>query len=139
MIGEIRNGVLAWISDKWETMADVPEHPASVFFVEVPEGIEIGWQYINGEWLEPLEEGGIIYPIQPPDITNKQISQQISDLQADLIISGTISSHSTDEWRDRYMNDMVSRATLERLVDGNIIAATAFNEWSSEHEKMYGF
>ena len=74
-----------------------------------------------------------------PTVTTIGISQQISELQASLVIAGTIENVPSDTWHDRYMVDMVSQPTLNKLVAADILVDSEVQTWFEEHFNKYGY
>ena len=88
---------------------------------------------------QPFVPDPIVYPIEPIQPSNLQLSQQLSDLQADLSVAGIISPSSADQWHDKYMNDTVTRDTIKKLVDADIVSQDQFELWIKKHEEMYDY
>ena len=72
---------------------------------------------------------------QPHEPTNAEIAQLISDLQADLIIAGVIQV----SWYDKYMNNMVSIAILNKLVTAGKLTQAEVDTMVADRLAQYGY
>ena len=134
-IVQVENHKLHWITP-YKTWDEVPEFAPDIILVEAPDEAQEGWDYneATGAFTEPA-----VQPETPTQPTNQQLSQQLSALQADILIAGTIPLHSPNEWHDRYMADTVTSDTLQRLTSAGLVEQSLLNNWADEHEERYGY
>lgn len=58
---------------------------ANMILINDRPDIGFGWRHIDSEWLEPLP---VEEPYTPPEPTNTEVMQTLSDIQIDLMIMG---------------------------------------------------
>jgi len=108
---------------------------------ELPAGFGIGDKYIDSKWISsPRPE-----PELPPQANLAEhdpfvkLRRDLTDLRVDLIIAGSLPMPPFDNLHMLYISDQMSRSTLQKLAEKDMISTTALNSWAAEHVKIYGY
>ena len=88
-IAFMNGNTVHWITP-YKTLDDIPEHPPGDIYIEIPDHVKEGWRYDGSteEFKEPSAIEAQKQQMQPA--TLEMIAQQLSNLEADLIIAGVI-------------------------------------------------
>ena len=153
-----------WITEYTSLEETEGRYAPDIIFREVPDDAQenMFWDEETQTFVVPP------IPKQPmPTISQSEQSMHLSDLKADMVIAGLIQDtfEASDEhiqtylasrdeedtgalaeientteqrWKALFMRNMVSKYTLKKLVDADILTQEVVDEWIQERMDIYG-